>query len=210
MLQHGLSPAEEKEERTKWRNALLFFQANKIMDLSYDGYFRNHDLAVVSQLVNFSQPQYFSVDIESFPGLETWVELGYKSANFVKQPGESDSAASLRIAQSWLGGVVTAAKAAKPDVKVYMYDIWAVYDSGYQITSWPMAAAIGLADEPSYYGVENGLDVLAGKVRSERLAVGTGSELIPWLTPGATGGTGGPPDIHNPGGAMFNMLIQCW
>lgn len=71
-------------------------------------------------------------------------------------------------------------------------------------------AAIGLADEPSYYGVENGLDVLAGKVRSERLAVGTGSELIPWLTPGATGGTGGPPDINNPGGAMFNMLIQCW
>ena len=58
MLQHGLSPAEEKEERTKWRNALLFFQANKIMDLSYDGYFRHHDLAVVSQLVNYSQPQY--------------------------------------------------------------------------------------------------------------------------------------------------------
>ena len=55
----------------------------------------------------------------------------------MKQPGESDSAASLRIAQSWLGGVVTAAKAAKPDVKVYMYDIWAVYDSGYQITSCP-------------------------------------------------------------------------
>ena len=57
----------------------------------------------------------------------------------MKQPGESDSAASLRIAQSWLGGVVTAAKVAKPDVKVYMYDIWAAYDSGYQITSWPMA-----------------------------------------------------------------------
>ena len=55
---HGLSPAEEKEERAKWRNALLFFQANKIMDLSYDGYFRHHDLAVVSQLVNYSQPQY--------------------------------------------------------------------------------------------------------------------------------------------------------
>lgn len=62
------------------------------------------------------------------------------------------------------------------------YDIWARYDSGYQITSWPMAAEIGLADMPSYYGVENGLDVLTGKVREERLAVGTSTELIPWLT----------------------------
>ena len=45
-----------------------------------------------------------------------------------------------------------------------------------------MAAEIGLADMPSYYGVENGLDVLAGKVKEERLAVGTSTELIPWLT----------------------------
>ena len=58
--------------------------------------------------------------------------------------------------------------------------------------------------------MENGLDELAEKVRGERLAVGTGAELIPWLTPGATGGTGGPPDLADPGGAMFNMLIQCF
>ena len=72
-----------------------------------------------------------------------------------------------------------------------------------------MAAEIGLADMPSYYGVENGLDVLASKVRRERLAVGTSSELTPWLTPGQTGGTGGPQSA-DPGRAMFNMLIQCF
>jgi hypothetical protein len=36
---HGLSTAEEKEERTKWKNALLFFRANKIMDLSCEPVF---------------------------------------------------------------------------------------------------------------------------------------------------------------------------
>ena len=209
---HGLTAAEEKAERTQWRNALEFYKDFKMMDISYDGYFKQHDFAVVTQYVNYSQPDYFSVDIESFPELETWMEVGFKSANFAsaKRTGESDSAASLRMAQSWLGGVAAAAKAAKPNVKVYMYDIWAMYDEGYQITSWPMAATIGLAGMPSYYGVENGLDVLAGKVRVERLAVGTSAELIPWLTPGATGGTGGPPDLADPGGAMFNMLIQCF
>jgi hypothetical protein len=60
-----------------------------------------------------------------------------------------------------------------------------------------------------YYGVENGLDVLAGRVRAERMAVGTSSELIPWLTPGATGDTGGPQSA-DPGGFMRNALIQCF
>lgn len=100
-------------------------------------------------------------------------------------------------------------EAAKPDVKTYLYDIWATYDAGYQITSWPMAAEIGLADMPSYYGVENGLDYLAAKIKTERLAVGTSTELIPWLTPGQTGGTGGP-HSGDPGVAFFNMLIQCF
>lgn len=62
---------------------------------------------------------------------------------------------------------------------------------------------------PSYYGVQNGLDVLAGSVREERLAVGTNSELIPWLTPGETVGTGGNGVLSGaPGITMFNMLIQ--
>ena len=149
---HGLTAAEEKAERTQWRNALQFYKAFKTIDISYNGYFKTHDFAVVTQYVNYSQPDYLTVDIESFPELEAWMEIGFKSANFAsaKKSGESDSAASLRMAQSWLGGVAAAAKAARPDVKVYMYDIWARYDSGYQITSWPMAAAIGLADMPSY------------------------------------------------------------
>ncbi len=62
---------------------------------------------------------------------------------------------------------------------------------------------------PSYYGLENGLDYLAKHVKNERLAVGTSTELIPWLTPGQTDGTGGPHSV-DPGIAFFNMLIQCF
>ena len=149
------------------------------------------------------------MDIESFPELEAWAVVGYKSANFARQKkaGETDSAATRRIAQSWLGGAVDAARKAAPHSKAYLYDIWARFDAGYQITDWPMAKAIGLADMPSYYGLQNGLDVLARTIRQEREAVGTGSELIPWFTPGETGGTGGPQSA-DPGRAMFNILIQ--
>eukprot|EP01052_Picozoa_sp_SAG31_P027229 SAG31_NODE_2531_length_5555_cov_4.715909_1_plen_952_part_00 len=209
---HGLTPAQDKLERSKWRNALLFYEANQTIDLSYDGWFKRHDFEVIRKIVNFTRPDYFSMDIEGFPELEKWIELGFRSANFAaaKVLGETDSAASLRFAQSWVGGVVAAAKAVKPDIKAYLYDIQAKYDAGFQITSWPMAAKIGLADMPSYYGVENGLDVLARKVRGERLAVGTGSELVPWLTPGATSGTGGIPGgtSAEPGVEMFNMMLQ--
>jgi len=34
---HGLTKAAEQAERTKWRNALEFYQDTKFMDLSYDG-----------------------------------------------------------------------------------------------------------------------------------------------------------------------------
>ena len=47
----------------------------------------------MSQLVNFSQPDYFSMDIESFPELEAWLQVGFHSANYKKLPGESDSEA---------------------------------------------------------------------------------------------------------------------
>jgi hypothetical protein len=120
------------------------------------------------------------MDIESFPEFEAWAVVGYKSRNFARQkkPSETDSAAVSRIAGSWLGGAVSAARKAAPHSKPYLYDIWARFDAGYQITDWPMAKTIGLADMPSYYGVQNGLDVLARKIRQEREAVGTESELI--------------------------------
>eukprot|EP01043_Picozoa_sp_COSAG02_P002326 COSAG02_NODE_54_length_43941_cov_54.857990_2_plen_574_part_00 len=187
----GVSATQEKVERQKWKAALEFYNRTGLMDLAYDGFFKQNDLETVTQLVQYTQPDYFSMDIESFPELEAWASVGYKSKNFVaaKKQGESDSSATLRIAQSWLGGAAQAATKAKPDVKNYLYDIWARFDHGFQITDWPMAAEIGLADMPSYYGLENGLDVLARTIRQEREAVGTKSELIPWLTPGETGGT---------------------
>lgn len=187
----GVNAAQEKVERQKWKAALEFYNQTGLMDLAYDGFFKQNDLETVTKLVQYSQPDYFSMDIESFPELEAWVSVGYKSSNFVaaKKQGESDSTASLRIAKSWLEGAAKAATKAKPDVKNYLYDIWARFDNGFQITDWPMAAEIGLADMPSYYGLENGLDVLAMTIRQEREAVGTKSELIPWFTPGQTGGT---------------------
>ena len=60
---------------------------------------------MVTQLVNFSQPDYFSMDIESFPELEAWLEVGFNSANYKKLPGESDSMAVRHV------GLVLAAAA---------------------------------------------------------------------------------------------------
>ena len=207
----GLTAAEEVAEREKWAAALDFFASTGQMDLAYDGWFRKHDFQIIFKHVKFAMPDYYSMDIESFPEWEAWAQVGYKSKNFARRKllGESDAAASQRFSTEWLGGAVEAAQRANPAVKPYLYDIWARFDNGYQITTWPMASKIGLADMPSYYGVENGLGVLARSVREERLAVGTTSELIPWLTPGETGGTGGNGVLSGaPGVTMRNMLIQ--
>lgn len=51
------------------------------------------------------------------------------------------------------------------------------------------------------------LDVLAAAVRAERQWVGTTVDLVPWVTPGQSGGTGGP-QTGDPGGVMYNALIQ--
>eukprot|EP00040_Diaphanoeca_grandis_P028166 m.161880 g.161880 ORF g.161880 m.161880 type:complete len:971 (-) comp31257_c0_seq1:282-3194(-) len=207
----GMTPSEEAAERKMWKQALVFFNETGVMDIAYDGFFKHNDFATVTKLAQYSQPDYVSMDIESFPSLAAYVNVGYKSANFAtgKQSHETDSEASLRFAASWLGGVVAAMKKAVPHAKPYLYGIPAVFDEGFQITSWPVAKALGFADMPSYYGLQNGLDVLAATIRRERLAVGTQSELIPWLTPGATGGTGGA-QTADPGTAMYNVLIQAF
>ena len=104
------------------------------MDLAYDGWFRQNDFETVFRHVNYSRPDYYSMDIEAFPEWEAWAAVGFKSANFVerKLPAESDSAASQRLATEWLGGAVAAAKRAHPSVNTYLYDIWARFDNGKQ------------------------------------------------------------------------------
>lgn len=210
----GMTPAREQVERGKWRAALQFYNDTGIMDLAYDGFFRQNDYATVSKLVAYAQPDAFSFDIESFPFLEAYAKVGWQSDNFAagKQPNETDGDATLRMAQSWLGGVVDAARSASSTplkLKPYLYGIPARFDAGFQITTWNMAKQDGIADMPSYYGVQNGLDVVARSIRQERLAVGTKSELVPWFTPGETTGTGGPQSA-DPGRAMFNILIQAF
>ena len=38
-------------EREKWRDALVFYEATGMMDLSYDGHFFRNDLATIGKLV---------------------------------------------------------------------------------------------------------------------------------------------------------------
>jgi hypothetical protein len=152
-----------------------------------------------------------TVDIEAFPELEPYVAVAFRSKNFEarRRKDESDSELSLRVAAGWLGGVVAAANQAHNYTKVYMYDVNARFDRGFQITSWITAEKLGLPAEPAYYESQNGIDVLALKVRQQRLAIGTSAPLIPWLTFGETTDTGGP-QSGDPGGAMFNRLLQAF
>jgi hypothetical protein len=212
----GLTAAEEATERAQWRNALEFYATNHggyggggMMDLSYNGWFFRNDLAGVAKLINYSKPDFMTVDIEAFQELEPYVAVAYKSKNFEarRRPGESDSELSLRVARGWLGGIVSATKQAHTETKVYMYDVNARFDRGFQITDWHTAEKLGLAAEPAYYESQNGIDVLALEVRQQRLAIGTSAPLIPWLTFGETTDTGGP-QLDNPGMAMFNRLLH--
>ena len=109
---HGFTASEEQRERTKWRNALLFYNSTKArfgkgrIDLSYDGLFFHRDIKAALGIVNYTKPKYLRMDIESFEHvLEDWVDVGYISANFAarKLPDESDGEASVRMAQAWLG-----------------------------------------------------------------------------------------------------------
>ena len=81
----GLTAEAEAVERGKWAAALEFFAATGQMDLAYDGWFRQNDFDTIFKHVNFSMPDYYSMDIESFPEWETWAEVGYKSKNFVRE-----------------------------------------------------------------------------------------------------------------------------
>lgn len=95
--------------------------------------------------MNYSQPDFLSLDIEGITEFGTWASIGHKSANFRGrlQPGESNSTATLRIGQSFLGGLVEKAKAARPGIKPYLYDAYAAYDHGFQFTTWPMLKNLG-------------------------------------------------------------------
>ena len=56
----GVSAAQEKVERDKWKAALEFYNETGVMDISYDGFFKQNDLDTVTKLVTYAQPDYFS------------------------------------------------------------------------------------------------------------------------------------------------------
>ena len=147
------------------------------------------------------------------PEFEEWAKVAASSPNFLarmkEHPGQSRAATCLRIAQGWIGGVVSAARAEVPELKPGMYTASASFDKGFQLTSWPMLAGLGFASQPSYYDKMNSLDRLAACTRTERLAVGNSTAVLPWLSPGQTVADGGaPPADIDPGLALFNSLLQ--
>ena len=105
-------------------------------DCAPAGWFFQNDLDGLAKLVNYSQADYVTMDIESFPELEPYVAVAYKSKNLKARQtkGETDSAAGLRVARGWTSGCVAAAKQVKPDVTVYMYWLNACFDRGVQVS----------------------------------------------------------------------------
>ena len=119
------------------------------------------------------------------------------------------------MAQGWLGQVVDSARKVLGGdgaaLQPALYNGLARYQLGFELTTWPMLKSMGFADEPSYYDEMNSLGRLAAKTRAERLTVGHSNStlLLPWLSPGQTTADGGaPPEVDDPGTAMFNALLQ--
>jgi hypothetical protein len=134
----GLSEAEAEVEAVQWGAALEFYHRTGIMDMSYNGWFFRNDLATIESQVNITQPDYVTWDVEQFPTFESWAAKANTSDNFAarKLSGETDSAAVLRIAQSWFGEAVAAARRGRPSVKPYLYNVKAAFDLGIDSTSY--------------------------------------------------------------------------
>ena len=208
---YGVPEHEVAAERAQLVAAAYFKLKTKLMDVSYDGWFYKRNVAAVAALVKYSRPNFLSFDVETMPPFESWAKVAAHSPNFLARmkPGETRSARCLRIAQGWMGGVISAARAEMPTLQPAMYTAHAIYDSGFQLTSWPMLASLGFSTEPSFYDKMNSLDRLAASTRAERLAVGHSTSVIPWLSPGETVADGGaPPEDTDPGLALFNSLLQ--
>ena len=149
------------------------------------------------------------------PALEAWIQLAPQSDNFHRRllPGESYSRACLRIAHGWFGRVIESARAVvgATTLQPALYNGLARFQLGFELTTWPMLNEMGFSDEPSYYDFMNSLDRLGAKTREERLTVGRSNVtlLLPWLSPGQTTADGGaPPEVDDPGTAMFNALLH--
>ena len=150
-----MSPDQEAKERAMWHNALVFYNTTGVMDLSYNGYFFHNDLSAIANLTRYTQPNYVLMDIECMPSLDAYVAVGYKSSNFdpMRQPGESDSAAALRLGQRWNGMAATTVAGTVAGAVPLLYAVSARYDNGMQSIAWPAAAKAGLQDSPSYYSL---------------------------------------------------------
>jgi len=61
------------------------------LNKSDDGIFYQNDVQRYAATVNYSQADYFSLDIEVLPEFGTWASVAHKSANFRRrvQPGEA-------------------------------------------------------------------------------------------------------------------------
>jgi hypothetical protein len=186
--QRGLSPTEIAEETTKWRNALQFFaNSGRVIDMAYDGYFYHHDIDRLLTVLNYSRPDYIFIDSESFPVLNTWLSKVNLSvnANNRRRQGENDYDLGYRLCDEWIGTFVQRVKSLLPDIKIALYGASAKFNEGYQAFDWKMLGKYNIIAQPSYYGVQRVLDMVAAEQRLQRQHVNyTNGEktVIPWLT----------------------------
>jgi hypothetical protein len=210
----GVTQENLAAERDKLVSAAQFYQAHKVLDISYDGVFFQNDVAQVAAIVEHSRPDFLSFDVEQLPPFEVWAKVAPNSSNFLRrhaasERGTSFSETALAIAQGLFGAVVSRAREVQPTLQPALYDAYARFDLGFQLETWPMLQAEGFASSPSCYDQMNSLDRLAATVRAERLAVGLSTAVRPWLSPGQTTSDGGaPPEDTDPGLAMYNSLLQ--
>ena len=223
----GLTATQERIERRKWKNALLFWNDTKHrfgrgrLDLSYDGWFYHEDIAAALAIINYTKPDFARFDIESFEHtLQDYVNVGWMSANFDarKLVNETDGAVSVRIANDWVGRLIKLAKDTVPNLMPDLYDVSAIDGQGYQINTWSSMAEAGAPASPCDYYRLNLLDRLAATVRNERLAILAShfpaARLRPTLGPGETPGVDGLAIYLGtevtPYAVLFNQLIQVY
>lgn len=154
-------------------------------------------------------------DWEGWPDFEHWVANVQISANAQRQrwPGESQADLAYRMSRNWLDGMINATRDASPRTETQLYGGWAADNKGccsgskLGIFDWRMLQEAKVFSNPSWYGGQKNLRLLAGLVRREKAALGPGAQMIPTLEPmGATAFTGGRLRSEE----MFDVWMQCF
>eukprot|EP00039_Didymoeca_costata_P020902 m.342807 g.342807 ORF g.342807 m.342807 type:complete len:866 (+) comp21856_c0_seq1:104-2701(+) len=181
LLPSGLSPSQIQIEMMKWKNAYLFHNATKFIDVAYDGIFYQQDKMQFCLYAKTTQADWIYIDDEVYgAGWDTWRFLVTQSANAAARrlPTESDENLAYRMVnevfQSWTECLST----VSPKTNIGWYG-----------TPFPDAlmAQNGISMQPSEYGPQHYLPALSyslrmAKLRQAPMSAGKTRHLVPWLT----------------------------